>query len=148
MIWASFSWYGQSAVKFVDGRTKGPDYTKMLQSGLLPFMELMDRPMTFQQDGAPCHTTAHTMNWLAEKNIPVIDWAAKSPDLNPIENAWGEVARVVYANGKQYDYKTELQEAIIDAWVNIGQDYLRSRVSSMPRRCVRAVEKRGGTTGF
>lgn len=63
---------------------KGSDYAKMLESALLPLVELIDRLMKFQQKGAPCHTAAHTMKWLKQKGIAVIDWPARRPDLNPI----------------------------------------------------------------
>ena len=34
-----------------------------------------------------------TMEWLSEKEVPVLDWPPFSPDLNPIENAWSELMK-------------------------------------------------------
>jgi len=56
----------------------------------------------FQQDNAPIHASKETKTWLDLKKINLLEWPAYSPDLNPIENVWGIMARRVYANGKQY----------------------------------------------
>ena len=42
----------------------------------------------FMQDGAPCHTSCSSMEWLEENNVKVLDWVGQSCDLNPIENCW------------------------------------------------------------
>jgi transposase len=38
-----------------------------------------------------------------------------SPDLNPIENLWGDMSRVVYSGGKQYSSIEKLKEVIMRA---------------------------------
>ena len=40
------------------------------------------------QDGASAHTAHSVRDWLAEQDINVLPWCARSPDLNPIENIW------------------------------------------------------------
>ncbi|ORD95263.1 TCB2 [Hepatospora eriocheir] len=37
------------------------------------------------QDNDPKHTSRLVSNWLDEKDVQVLDWLQKSPDLNPIE---------------------------------------------------------------
>ncbi|KAG3095181.1 hypothetical protein PI125_g16317 [Phytophthora idaei] len=41
-----------------------------------------------------------------------MEWPAKSPDLNPIENMWGVLARAVYANGRQFETRGSLISTI------------------------------------
>lgn len=40
----------------------------------------------FQHDNASPHTDSVTKTWLQTKNIKVLDWPSRSPDLNPKEN--------------------------------------------------------------
>jgi transposase len=47
---------------------------------------------------------------------------AKSPDLNPIENVWGLLARRIYAQGRQYETQRELKMAILHEWEIIEQN--------------------------
>ena len=52
-------------------------------------MVVNKRLFTFQQDGAPAHTSKHAQDWCLQ-NLPSFinkdDWLANSPDLNPMEN--------------------------------------------------------------
>jgi len=44
--------------------------------------------ITFQHDLVPCHRSASTIAFLANKNVSVLDWPGNPPDVNPIENLW------------------------------------------------------------
>jgi len=55
-----------------------------------------------------------------ENYLTVLDWPAKSPDLNPIENLWGIIVRHVYANGRQYGNATDLKRETSICWSDIG----------------------------
>ncbi|GFY11598.1 uncharacterized protein TNCV_4230671 [Trichonephila clavipes] len=44
------------------------------------------KPYIVMQDGAPCHTARSIKAFLAEQNIPLLDWPGNSPDMNPIKN--------------------------------------------------------------
>ena len=55
-----------------------------------------------------------------------MDWPAKSPDLSIIENVWGFPARKVYADARQFNNTDELLKAVVEAWNDIGVDYVRN----------------------
>ncbi len=44
-----------------------------------------DADFIFQQDLAPAHSAKATSTWFKDHGIPVLNWPANSPDLNPIE---------------------------------------------------------------
>ena len=49
----------------------------------------MNPGLILMQDGAPGHSAKDTQVDLNERGIYPIFWPAFSPDLNPIETAWG-----------------------------------------------------------
>ena len=49
----------------------------------------------FQLDGAAVHTEKSISRWFTESNITVIQWCARSPNHNPIENIWSWIGRKV-----------------------------------------------------
>ncbi|GFW67465.1 transposable element Tcb2 transposase [Trichonephila clavipes] len=85
--------------------------------------------------------------FLAEQNIPLLDWPGNSPDMNPIENIWElmkrEVAKDVITN------KTQLLERIIHMWNHPQmQEAVQSCIDSMPRRIEALIAAKGGSTKY
>lgn len=100
------------------------------------------------QDNASVHTAKVTKDFFMMQDMSVIDWPARSPDLNPIKNMWGYIVREVYAGLRQFDYEDDLVEAIHSAWENIPLDYCRTPIKSIPNRYIEVIEKRGGPTHY
>lgn len=70
----------------------------------------------YQHDNATIHTAKATQAFFKAEKVKVVKWPAKSPDLNPIENLWGIMARDVYGEGRQYEHLDDLEAAIRKAW--------------------------------
>ena len=80
-----FSWHGIGPLVLVKETLNSEEYVNILSNYFISWVH--DHPnLTFQQDGASCHTSHYTTWWLSSHEIPVLDWPAQSPDLNPIEN--------------------------------------------------------------
>ncbi|GFW75786.1 transposable element Tc1 transposase [Trichonephila clavipes] len=64
---------------------------------LLPYVRLfrgaMGLQFLFMDDNAPCHRTVAVEQLLESEDIERMDWAARSPDLNPIEHVWDFLGR-------------------------------------------------------
>lgn len=149
MVWVAISSLGgrKSTLAFVEGKIDARRHIDTLDKYLLPFIEDIsckepEVNCRFQEDNASIHTAKLTKEWLNKQNFEVLEWPAKSPDLNPVENVWSELARKVYDNGrKQYNDLDALKVAIQKAWDELEFGYIDSLFNSMPKRfaaCIRA----------
>jgi transposase len=149
MVWAAFSAKGQSYIPWLEGRQDSVKYVQTLSQNLLPFTSVSHpNGFVFQQDNASIHVSQFTRAWMETKNLTVMNWPARSPDLNPIENVWGELARAIYSNGKQYDTVGELQHAITQAWYDLDPNYLKRLVKSMKKRCIKVLTNQGKSINY
>lgn len=149
MCWAAFSQFGTTPIVFVKGRMDSEAYQSVLENFLVPYMERWPRiEFKFQQDNAPVHVSHSTRQWFKDHQIDILDWPARSPDLNPIENVWGLLSRAVHADCRQFQTVDALKTAIKEAWADINQEKLARLIESMPRRLIETLRKNGGMTKY
>ncbi|GFW76155.1 uncharacterized protein TNCV_2058021 [Trichonephila clavipes] len=86
MIWSVISSKGTGRLYVVKGMMRQDQYK--MSCLILQLEEWFPNGKSYivMQDGAPCHTTRSIKAFLAEQNIPLLDWPGNSPDMNPIEN--------------------------------------------------------------
>lgn len=145
MIWGAFVNDTILNLHIMDGTYNAERYCDMLGECLEPFMQ---PEWTFMQDGASIHRAKDTKKWLHERDIPILEWPPNSPDLNPIENLWGLLARTVYANGRQFSNKEELKVEILMQWDLISGETLVNLVNSMPKRIIDVIQCNGKNTKY
>ena len=75
-------------------------------------------------------------------------WPARSPDLNPIENIWGIMARDVYRSGRQFHTVEALVDAIYVSWEKLNRDIAVKLRDTMPKRCISVIERGGAKTDY
>lgn len=149
MVWGAIGWNGKSNLAFVAGRMNSTAYTNVLRDYLLPCMQTIAvAPVIFQQDNAPIHKSLHSMGWLGAHQISTVDWPARSPDLNPIENLWSTLARAVYKENRQYNDVQSLKEAIISAWNAIPQEDVQRLYISMSKRVMDVIRVNGSNIPY
>jgi len=149
MTWAAISSFGRLALVFIDGRMNSNTYLAMLESNLVPFLHKYHRlKFKFQQDNASIHVSAVSKQWFAAKKIDLLDWPAKSPDLNIIENVWSILARDVYDNARQFNNVSELKTAIEGAWGRLTVEKLKKLYDSCHRRIISVIQRHGNTTPY
>lgn len=154
MIWAAIGigWRSKLVVvpRTVDeatGKTKGMNstmYVRRCLSKIVP--HLLKKKAVFMQDGARCHTSAWTKEYLGRKGVDVMTgWPSHSPDLNPIEPLWCELDRRIAEMGVAKDTK-ELASMATAAWDAMPQRLIDSYVRSFPGRVKKCVSCNGGCT--
>ena len=84
------------------------------------------------QDGAPCHTSVQTMEYIQNYIDLVENWPANFPDLNVTENLWCIIKRKV--EELQPRSTNELIEVIFNVWDSIPIGIIKNLVDSMGDR--------------
>ena len=144
MVWGAFSMYGKTPLAKISTRMNSTKYTEMLQDCLILFTDdYMDGDFVYQQDNASIHVSRQTKAWFEEKEIDLLEWPARSPDLNPIENFWGVMARKVYVGGRQFSTVEELEVQIRNVWREIQLNLFEALINSMPNRLFELVLRKG-----
>ena len=105
--------------------------------------------VTFQQDNAPPHRAQATIAHLQANNIRVMTpWPANSPDLNPLENLWDHLDRVVRNRPDPPRTPAAMLQALTAAWNAIDQATIQRLVFLMRRRCRAVMDANGGHTRY
>ncbi|GFV31798.1 transposable element Tcb2 transposase [Trichonephila clavipes] len=83
----------------------------------------------------PYHLTVAAEQLLESEDIERMDWPARSPDLNPIENALDFLDRRLAARTLPPLTIRELRLALQDEWAAMPQQLIETLILSMGRRC-------------
>ena len=145
MVWGAISQNGRLAIKVDTGSLNAQNYINVLTTALIPAANVAfgNESWFFQQDNVPAHSAVVTQNFFAQNNIQVIQWPAKSPDLNIIEHIWAFMKNKV----ERREPKTiqELKNFILNCWNEITPQFINNLYSSIPQR-LQACIQRGGDT--
>lgn len=150
MVWGAITADGHYKLIRVRGKVKGVDYLKMINEEVVPWMNVVfpNGNYNFLQDNAAIHTARVVMSNFKDKNIRVLDWPARSPDLNVIENWWWMLSQKVYERGS-FDSDDLLWKAIEEAaeWYHQNKrEHFKNLFNSMGRRLLEVIDNDGGMT--
>lgn len=108
-------------------------YKKLMNETIIRYIGNDTDTFIYQQDNCSVHKAKLVIEEFDSKGITLLDWPSCSPDLNPIENLWGYMGRLVYKDGKSYNTLLELENAIFEAWWLIPVEYCQGPVESMEK---------------
>lgn len=152
MVWLAISHQRTSPICFIEDTLTSNKYIQLLSKELEPLVRdlegLYHDEIYFQQDNAPSHSAHATQDWLDKHGITVLGWPAISPDLNPVENVFGILARRLYAGNRQFSTVAELRAAILEAWEEVSWDDIQKTINSMHSRMIAVIAEKGGSTEY
>jgi transposase len=160
MIWGIFAGKMRGPIHIIEGNIDAPYYRDSILDEYLPlfYEEVLDNLGTspeFMHDNASVHTAQIVRDWLVASNITVMNWPARSPDLNPIEHVWKVLKDHLHRTHPELKAITsvaaavELIKSVIEeVWQSLENNYFESLVSSMKRRCQAVINANGWYTKY
>lgn len=143
MVWGAISGDGKVHLELITGSMNRFVYADMLEEQFIPVADdiMGEGEWTLQQDGASSHTANLIMDLLEEYEIETLDWPARSPDLNPIENIWGILKKRVYKRNPKT--RMELEDFIFEEWENLDNEMVANTAMSFNSRLEQVIENDG-----
>ena len=88
MVWSCVSQHHRTELVVIAGNLNAVRYREdILLPHVVPFLQAHP-DMALQHDNANSQTASSVHDFLQDRNVAVLPWPVKSPDLNPIEHAW------------------------------------------------------------
>ena len=150
MVWLCIAADGSSRLCLCDDRQNSLSYQRTILTPNLNFIRRRATgrrpPLWFMHDGATCHTSMSTRQFLRLHRARILPWPAMSPDLNPVEHCWSMIARKMRT--KIFKTKEDLWAGVQTAWGEISPQYVQNLYGSMPRRLQAVKDAKGGATKY
>ncbi|CAK9809220.1 Transposable element Tc3 transposase [Anthophora quadrimaculata] len=149
MVWAGIGYHDKTDINFLSGRVNSEKYIKLIDDQLSKHAtRIAGCTFIFQQDNAAIHTARCVKAYFNSKHVTCLEWPARSPDLNIIENIWAELSRKVYEDGKQYKNVMELKQSIVTNWSLLRQKHIKKLFKSIPNPLLDVIQRKGGFTKY
>ena len=121
MLWGGISGLYHTDLVVIQGNLNGVRYRdEILQQQVEPFMQNHPEVEMFHDNTRP-HTARVCTAFLADAGVVVMDWPAKSPDINPVENVWALLSDKVKKRDNPPRNLEELTVALKEEWQAIPQ---------------------------
>ena len=171
MVWACFTGERLGPMIICDeGGVGANEYEDIVYDGLFSLIDDLlaipedaeevqiadENTFVFMQDNAKCHKAETVLEFLAENRVPLMEWPAQSPDLNPLENLWIEFKErfhkrfiELFSNlSKSMEARYRYGEIMQEVWYSQGMELVEALISSMPERCQAVIDAEGGWTKY
>lgn len=150
MVWGGISLTARTDLVVVDNGAMNADryIRNILEEHVVPFAPYIGENFIFMDDNARPHRARIVQEYLEEVEVSRMEWPARSPDLNPIEQVWDNLNRRLRSSENHPATLNDLGIQLREIWEGLDQNILRSLILSMNRRCRAVINARGGNTKY
>lgn len=150
-VWGWISGTGAGNLHRIEGQLNSAQYVDILEQTMKPTVTAMfgTEDVLFAHDNSPIHTAHIVQDWFnANPQFSCLQWPARSPDLNPIENAWAQLKTKVDVNNVHN--ADELWTRLEEVWDTMLEnlDYWEATALSMPTRLRKVLDNAGSWTKY
>ena len=121
-------------------------YLENIKKNIKVLRKMCSKKLVLVWDNAPTHVSNKAKEFYLKNRIKRIEWPARSPDLNPIENIWGIVKNEL--DKRKVNKRVEIIEAIQEISKELDQDIIRNCADSMTGRILKWIKMKGDKTGY
>ena len=147
MVWGAISDAGPGPLVRVQGTIGGNEYLDIFRFRLRRYYPgLYDGSLIFQDDNASSHTADVAEEWFQRYGIQRMNWPARSPDMNIIEDCWNKMKYEM--RGKIFTCQDELWKEIKVQWNNLSIEFINGLYATLPERIQALRAAGGGQTKF
>ncbi|KAI4464534.1 transposable element-related [Holotrichia oblita] len=139
---------GAGTIWDINGHLTALQYRDILENVMLPSVTSLYDQFTFQHDNSPIHTTNVVQQWITDNNLRLLNWPARSPDLNPIENLWGYIKKRMRENPIERGDRNLLWQKIVQEWEEVTDDYCHKLIESIPSTLEEVIQNNGRWTHY
>lgn len=129
MVWGMVMPNGLISILFLEKSFNAQKYVDVLKNFAIPICRLNFRRFLLMHDNASVHTAKVVKDFMAQNDVYTLEWPAKSPDINLMENIWHLMSNEVYKGQQPINLK-DLRDKIIKS-VNVINSTKRQTISSL-----------------
>lgn len=151
-FWGCMTSLGPGPLVRTTAHMNSEEYIQILSDVMMPYFAetFPGIPyVNFVQDNSGVHRARIVQDWLAEQpNLRTLNWPAKSPDLNVIENVWGIMVQEWDSHIRRT--REALEQYVLEKWEGLRARpaFFQNLVNSMPQRLNSVIENNGSVTRF
>lgn len=143
-IFGFVSFEGPNKMHSVSTNFNGVQFERIMRKSVTHFKE----NSIILMDNAKIHNKGK--QYLRDSEVTVLDFPAKSNDLNIIENIWAEIQKKLNRKLRNITVssKDQLLKLVAESWGEVPTDFIKNCILSMPKRMEEVIRVAGKPTRF
>lgn len=152
-VWGAVTAENLGPLVRIENRFNADAYCGLLDDVLLPYLvggPFPDYDFILQHDNSPIHKAKKVSALLESRDVAVLEWPPQSPDLNIIENVWGNIKSALARRQLRGLSADALWALVNEEWERLrsNNNYCSSLYSSLQNRMQAVIDAGGEPTRY